>query len=347
MPSLEVATATFAVPVWAAAAAVGLFVVIGVLTLTRAGAKLAGALLRIAAVVVSFGGIWLLLDQSTQHERAAERRALDQRAADLAARALAPGSPLACLNAVSGDAVESACEKTVFGSPQSVAAAVSYVSARLTLLADSADFARRNGGYDNVLATLRVPIEADRYGLVAHVLSVRDSCTPLLCDSYVLLRDPDHVQANLRERLFDRYVDRYVSEWARAQAGPPVAEGPTSYTTAASAPPVQVPTPNQPLASKYDFPSAASIPPVSIMNAEPGVGPDPKAKPETNPDAKSDSKPDPKATATAPAHRPPQHPTARAPTPGAPQTRAATAPQQIAPQTVGPPPSTAPGPTLR
>lgn len=339
MPSLEVATATFAVPVWAAAAAVGLFVVIGVLTLTRAGAKFAGALLRIAAVVVSFGGIWLLLDQSTQHERAAERRALDQRAAELAARALAPGSPLACLNAVSGDAVESACEKAVFGSPQSVAAAVSYVSARLTLLADSADFARRNGGYDNVLATLRVPIEADRYGLVAHVLSVRDSCTPLLCDSYVLLRDPDHVQANLRERLFDRYVDRYASDWARAQAGPPVAEGPASFTTAASAPPVQVPTPNQPLASKYDFPSASSIPPVSIMNPEPGV----------QPDAKPDTKPDPKATATAPAHRP-QHPaTARAPTPGAPQTRAATTagPQQIAPTTAGPPPSTAPGPAMR
>jgi hypothetical protein len=338
MPSFEAATATFSLPVWAAVAAVGLFVVIGVLALTRAGAKVSGALLRIAAVVVSFGGIWMLLDQSTQHERAAERRALDQRAAELAARAMAPGSPLACLNAVAGDAVESACEKVVFASPQSVAAAVSYVSARLTLLADSAEFARRGGGYDSVLATLRVPIEADRYGLVAHVLSVRDSCTPLLCDSYVLLRDPDHVQANLRERLFDRYVERYTSEWARAQVGPPVAEGPANFTTAASGPSVQAPTPSQPLASKYDFPSASSIPPVSIMNAEPPL--DAKAKPD-----KPDTKPDPRVTATAPAHRP-QHPTAaRAPTPGAPQTRAATtAPQQIAP--VGPPSSAGSGTAL-
>jgi hypothetical protein len=346
MPSLEVATATFALPVWVAAAAVGLFIIIGVMSLTRAGAKVSGALLRVAAVVVSVGGIWMLLDQSTQHERAAERRALDQRAAELAARAMAPASPLACLNAVSGDAVESACEKAVFGSPQSVAAAVSYVSARLTLLADSADFARRNGGYEGALATLRVPIEADRYGLVAHVLSVRDSCTPLLCDSYVLLRDPDKVQANLRERLFDRYVERYASDWARAQAGSPVAEGSANFTTAASGPPVQAPTPSQPLASKYDFPSAASIPPVSIMNAEPGTTPDAKPKADAKLEAKPDAnKPDPKATATAPAHRALQHPTARAPTPAAPQTRAATGPQQITPTTVGPPPS-APGSAL-
>src|SRR4029077_12896535 len=101
--------------------------------------------------------------------------------------------------------------------------------------------------------------------------------------------------------------------------------------------------PSQPLASKYDFPSASSIPAVSIMNAEPGTDPKAKSdKPETKPEAKPDAKPDPRATATAPAHRP-QHPAAaRAPTPAAPQTRAATSgPQQIAPS-----PSSAPGTAL-
>jgi hypothetical protein len=310
MPSLEFATATLSLPVWAAGGAVALFVIIGALTLTRRGVSLAGSLLRVVAVVAGLGSVWLLLDQATQHERAAERRALDQRAADLAARAIAPGSPLACLDAVAGDAVESACEKTVFATPEAVAAAVSYMSARLSLLADSTEFARRFGGYDGALATQRLGIEADRYGLVAHVLSVRDSCTPLLCDSYVLLHDPDRVQANLRDRLFDRYVDRYAADWsARAQAAA-VAAGPASGYSTASVP--GAPASGMPVTSKYDFPSAASIPPVSIMNPEPGTSPE--AKPELKPDAKT-------TTGTLPARRPQTtatHAPSRTPQPAAP-----------------------------
>ena len=338
MPNLEIATATLPLPVWAVACAVGLFIVIGVLTLTRAGAKFAGALLRVAAVLVGIGVVWLLYDQATQNERAAERRALDQRGTELAARAIAPGSPLACLDAVAGDTVETACETSVFASPQSVAAAVSFVSARLALLADSADFAHRHGGYESALASLRLPIEADRYGFVAHVLSVRDSCTPLLCDSYVLLHDPDRVQANLREQLFDHYVERYAADWAaHPQAtGQPVAEAPATYTTAAGMPPVPVAGPSAMVPSKYDFPSASSIPAVSIMNAEPGSPPDPNAE------AKPDAKADPRTTATT-TTRKPARPAVRAPTPIAPQARAATA----APQPLGPPPSTVSGAAVR
>jgi hypothetical protein len=321
MPNVEFATGALALPVWAAGAAIAFFVVIGVLAMTRAGVSVAGALLRVAAVLAAFAAVWTLLEQGAQRERAAERRALDQRAADLAARAIAPGSALACLDAVAGDAVETACEKSVFAAPESVAAAVTYVSARLALLADAASFARRSAGYEGALASLRVAVEADRYGIVAHVLSVRDSCTPLLCDSYVLLHDPGRVQANLRERVFDRYVDRYAPEWtARAQAGgAPVAEAPGNGYTTASGPPAAAATAAAPVSPKYDFPSASSIPAVSIMNPEPGTAPETK----------------PAAVAPVPARKPPQH--AAAPKPA----RAVPAAPQ-APQPIGPPPSVAP-----
>jgi len=318
MPSLEFATSQLALPAWAAGAALAVFVVLVVLTLTRAGASVAGALLRVAVVLGAFASVWLLLQQGMLRERAAERRALDQRAADLAMRAAAPGSSLACLDAIAGEAVETACEKQLFASPQSVAAAVSYVSARLALLGDAVDFVHRGGArYEAGVSTMRLALEADRFGFVAHVLSVRDSCTPLLCDSYVLFKDPDRVQANLRERLFDRHVERYAPEWV-APAQPPApgvaAAAPAApggvYTTASSPP-----TPASP--SKFDFPSAASIPPVSIMTPEPGAPPDPKA------------------AAPAPVPTPPPAPTRRGGHPLHPAhtpPRAATAaPQQIVP----------------
>jgi hypothetical protein len=331
MPSFEIATNQVALPAWAAGAALALFVVIAVLTLTRTGASVAGAVLRVTVVVGAFAAFWVLLEQGTLHERAADRRALDQRAADLAVRAATPGSALACLDAVAGEAVETACEKQVFATPESVAAAVSYVSARLRLLADAVEFAHRRGArYESGLSAMRLALEADRFGIVAHVLSVRDSCTPLLCDSYVLFKDPDRVQANLRERLFDRYVERYAPDWAtRAQppapavaaAAPvaPIAPGGV-YTTASSPPSAAVP-------SKFDFPSAASIPPVSIMTPEPGMTPDPKATTA----ATVPAAPAAPRRSVHPVH--PAHPPARA---------ATAAPQQIVP--APPPPTTATGP---
>jgi hypothetical protein len=336
MAGLEVATSALTLPAWAVGGAAALFIVIAVLALWRAGAGVAAAIMRVTLVVAACAAVLLLLQQNAVRERMAERRALDQRAADLAARVVAPGSPLACLDAVAGDAVETACEKAVFASPTTAAAAVSYVTARLALLSDAVEYARRTGGnYESALATLRVSIESDRYGIVAHVLSVRDSCTPLLCDSYVLFKDPDRVQANLRDRLFDHYVERYAVEWARAPAsGTPVAEGQGANYTTASAPsaapaagpaaPTTAPaaTVAAPLSSKYDFPSAASIPPVSIMTSEPGMPPETKPAP-------------PAASAAAPAaHRRPP-----------PRAAARTAPPSPPPQQIGPPPSTQSAPT--
>src|SRR6516165_5160018 len=45
-------------------------------------------------------------------------------------------SALSCLDELAGEAVENACEKGVFASPEAVAAAVKYVTAQLALIED-------------------------------------------------------------------------------------------------------------------------------------------------------------------------------------------------------------------
>ena len=108
---------------------------------------------------------------------------------------MAPGSALACLDANAGEAVERACEKALFATPESVAAAVAYVSAKLTLLADGLDYARRvDGAYAAQLEGLRRAAETDRFGLVAHVLATRDGCTAESCATFKLLEDPSRDQ---------------------------------------------------------------------------------------------------------------------------------------------------------
>src|SRR5579863_9664547 len=94
-----------------------------------------GRALRAGFVILGAGlgamMAWALLDSTPSGERGAERRSLEVRVEQLNAQALVPGSPLACLDALAGEAVETACEKALFTSPASVAAATSFVARRL------------------------------------------------------------------------------------------------------------------------------------------------------------------------------------------------------------------------
>jgi len=239
-----------------------LLVVLLVLAFMRAGVA-RRLLAPVAVLVIVSLAAMALLDRMAEGERGAERRALTQRNAQLTAQALAPGTALACLDGAAGEAVENACEKTVFAAPQSAAAAVAYISARLTLLADGLAFARHDDpDFTATLAGLRRAIELDRFGVVAHVLAVRDGCTAERCPAFALLNDANVIKSNLKAQVFDQYVSRYAGDWNKAA---PVAE---KETPVARAPESTAPA-KTPLASQYDFPSAASIPPVSIMNAEP------------------------------------------------------------------------------
>ncbi len=281
MLDLDSLTATIPLPLWAAGIFAALFIVACVAAFRRSETfGLVAALVGIAAVVAWSAST--LADRSAMQERAAERQALDARAVELTARAIMPGSALACLDANAGETVENSCEKVLFASPEAVAAATAYVSARLLLLADGLDYASRaERSYEIALAGLRQAIEADRFGLVAHVMATRDACTPEHCEAFALLRDASMVKANLKARTYENNVARYAAIWSDVKAAPSAAAPPPAAPALAAVP------------NTVDFPSAASIPPVSIMNPEPAATATVSAEPNAPASRKSPASPPP------------------------------------------------------
>lgn len=226
------------------------------------------------AIVAAALGAYAVLDRLAVGEQAAERRALLARQAELTGRALAPGSPLGCLNGGAGDTLENACEQALFADASSAAAALTYTAARLALLKDAAALAqRKDADVTGAFAGLRRSIELDRFGLAAQVLADRDGCTPEHCPAFALLSDTGALKANLKARVFDQYVSRHAADWGRtvpaAEAAPQARTAPSERAIAPAASAAAPAPAGHPVNSRWDFPSAASIPPVSIMNAEP------------------------------------------------------------------------------
>jgi hypothetical protein len=256
---------TSALRLWVTAGSAALLVVFCVLTFvlpTTRAAEAARAILVALGAVLGAAITWASLGGGSSNA-SAERHALEQRAAELAVRTLAPGSSLACLDALAGENVETACEKAIFASPASVATATSYVAARLALLSDITAHTGRGGAAIEALVPLRRALEADRFGFLAHVLVMRDSCTSENCKAFALLRDPTQVRANLSTETFNHYLERYLPVWAKASDGPS-ADAPQVQATA----PANPPGPRK-VTVNIDFPTAASIPAVNIMNPEP------------------------------------------------------------------------------
>lgn len=265
---------TLASPLWVAAASAALLAVIAcalALGPRRKGVAAAAARLVLIVIGAALCGslTWAFFDSAALRERSAERDALAARAGELTAQSLAPGSPLACLDAVAGDTVQAACEAAVFASPANVASAISYVAAQFALLSDMTEYAERGGtGIDGVLLPLRHALEADPFGLLAHVLVRRDSCSSENCPPLALLRDPNHVRTNMIAQTLQHYVDHYREVWARS---PDVPVADASAMAEANAPG------RRKVPLDIDFPTAASIPPISIMNPEKRTAPEPRA----------------------------------------------------------------------
>jgi hypothetical protein len=206
--------------------------------------------------LLGFGG-WAMWSWM-EHGRIAERRTLETRLSALETLALAPGSPLACLGAAGNEAVEGACEHSLFASPESAAAGISYTTARLALLNDALGYAgRQDPAFELVVEPLRAGLERDRFGFVAHVLVQRKNCTAERCDALRSFHDAERIRANLKENTFEGHVARAASGW-----------GSRSTAQTPAAPDTQARAPQPP---GYSLPSAASIPPVSIMANEPGT----------------------------------------------------------------------------
>ncbi|MGA7426801.1 MAG: hypothetical protein WBX07_09390, partial [Rhodoplanes sp.] len=100
-----------------------------------------GTLVLAVGVLLALAGVGAILFDLQPGRGSAEGRAFARRADELAARALAPNSMLACLDAPAGAAVEIACEARLFGRPENIAAAVSYTAAKLALLSEGAALA--------------------------------------------------------------------------------------------------------------------------------------------------------------------------------------------------------------
>ncbi len=196
------AAGLLAVPIWLAGTAAAVFGVAILLAVKRAGGvALVTSLFRVGLIATTAVGAWLYAEQ-----RGSERSAHDYRKAALIAGSIAPGSALSCLDELAGEAVEAACERAVFASPEAVASAVKYVAAQFALL---------NDGTANTpeLAPLRTAIELDRFGLVAQMLKERDGCTVERCDALAHLHDSNRVLGNLRELTFEVRVEKYTAIW--------------------------------------------------------------------------------------------------------------------------------------
>jgi hypothetical protein len=333
LPGADLTSGAIILTVFVAGATLTLLVLFGVIAFRRAGeAGLQGRLWRGGLVALGIVLAWIMLDRSTARDQMAERRAIESRAAELTVRAMAPGSALACLDAVAGAAIETACEKALFASPEAVAAAVAYVDARISLLAASLSVGARDPAMRPSIERLRRAVEGDRFGLVAHVLMTR-GCTSTDCPDLKLVRDTSRIMSNMRSRAFDAHVNVHALAWnpggvtvstlsgSPAPAGgqgmsqgnvvphmAPVAIPPSAAATQppfipqapamAAAPPMSSPPmssaqmPEQamtsggpapahplPAAGRYDFPSSASIPAVSIMSPEPAAPPSAEQRP--------------------------------------------------------------------
>ena len=300
MLEVDAATGSLTIPIWAAGVVSAALLALVVLAIGRAGvAASINVLFRVAIVAIAVSAGWLYIQRIERQEHAAELRLLDERSAALSVRAVAPGSALSCLDELAGETVEAACEKAVFASPEAVSAAVAYVTAKLALLVDRNEYARRvDPTFAPELAPPATAIEIDRFGIVAHVLAKRHGCTAGKCDALTWFSDYSNVLANLRDHTFDEQVAKFAAVWngpsraaiASAPAEPPPPPGPAPLV----------------VAPRYDFPSSQSIPPVNIMAPEP---PAPRlGAPPNGPSAApsgGDGNPRP-ATAPVPPRRPPQ-----------------------------------------
>ena len=240
-------------PIWLTLTAAGFFGVIVLITLLRAEKSVANGALTVltllaigVAVAASLRGFGPGGGVSSAETRPA-------------ATVSAALPQLSCIDDLAGEAVLNACEKTLFGSADSTAAAVAYAASQITRLTAFGDLATADKVTTTELQALRRAVERDRYGLMAYVLMARDHCTPASCAAFGALADNRQVVANMDERHYENLVTRYAPSW---NAPPQAALAPGVVAALPPSMPTGKPT-------TADFPSSASIPPVNIMTPEP------------------------------------------------------------------------------
>jgi hypothetical protein len=138
---------------------------------------------------------------------------------------------------------------------------VAFSAARIGYLREAIARSGQYTSYDGTIAGLRRLLERDRFGFVAQALAAHEGCTVQDCDALALFASRDRIAANLADRTFEIHVSRHVSDWGK----------PAAALASASANPQTSANGVTTSSANMNFPSAASIPPVSIMNNEPGM----------------------------------------------------------------------------
>src|SRR6476620_1819376 len=297
-------------PMWLTLAAAGFFGIIVLITLLRAEKSVAnGALTVITLLAIGIAATATIRGFGPgSPSEPGETRSSQPMSAALPA--------LSCIDDLAGETVLAACEKVLFGSAESTAAALSYAASQITRLTALGDVAAANASMTPELQMVRRAVEHDRYGLMAYVLAARDHCTPSDCAAFRAVADRNQIVANMNERTYEGLIVRYAPSWNVPAAAPA---------------PVAVLPPSMPLGkpTNADFPTAASTPPISIMAPEPGQA----TTPSTPRPSASSSPPSPSPALTcAPCPAPRPTPAlAAAKKPAAPQPTRTAAPVQLAP----------------
>nr|WP_249128453.1 hypothetical protein [Bradyrhizobium lablabi] len=311
---------------WLTLAAAGFFGIILLITLLRAERSVAnGALTVITLLAIGVAATATIRAFGFPGGQAASA---DRPSSPSLVAASLPA--LACVDDLAGDAVLNACEKVLFGTAESTAAAVAYAASQISRLTSAGDVATANRNLTPELEALRRAVERDRYGLMAYVLMARDRCTSAACPAFRSLTNSRQVASNMDERVYEGLVVRYSGTWN----APPAAAAPPTGALAALPPGMPTGKP-----TNAEFPSASSTPAVSIMTPEPTTPPARAAAPPAAAPPAARPSPAPAAPASAAAPAPPAAPkkqpapkSARAPT---------QAPTQLAPAA---PPSSPPAP---
>jgi hypothetical protein len=306
-------------PMWLTLLAAGVFAVVLMVTLFRAERSVANGALTVITLLAIGIAVTTMMRAS-----ALGGGALQATGTSPVMQSSASLPALACLDGLAGEIVESACEKSLFASADSAAAGVSYAAAQMSRLASHGNAMAANEAMTPELNALRRTIERDRYGLVAQVLTTREGCTlASSCPFFRSLTNSAQISSNMDDHLYDSLVARYSPGWGAAPA--PSASGSAAVPATALAP--AAPT-GRPMSG--DFPSAASIPPVSIMAAEPSAQGSQATHRPTEPAPARQSQPSAAAGNAAPAPAAPKKPAAQKP-PAAAQKSRAQAPVQLAP----------------
>ena len=242
-------------PMWLTLAAAGFFGIVVLVTLLRAEKSVAnGALTVITLLSIAVAVAATIRGFAPGGQAAAQA---ETRTAQLTGQTV---PALACIDDLAGDAVLNACEKVLFGTSDSAAAAVSYAAAQISRLTAYGDLATAERTTTTELQALRRAVEHDRYGLMAYALMARDRCTPTACPAFRSLGDNHQIIANMNERTYENLITRYAASWSAPTGAAPSAAG-----LVAALPP-SMPT-GRP--TNAEFPSSANTPPVSIMTPEP------------------------------------------------------------------------------